>query len=56
MSLFSRLFTEKCPKCQQKLVLDTNKQSYSMVVKVCPENHYEKVYHPALESFIEIEK
>ncbi|MFB5285424.1 MULTISPECIES: hypothetical protein [Peribacillus] len=53
MNLLKRLFTDKCPTCHK--VLDTNKSNLlkTVVIKSCPENHYQKEFHPALETVIE---
>ncbi|MFY4777099.1 hypothetical protein [Metabacillus sp. RGM 3146] len=56
MSLFSRLFSEKCPKCSKELVTRQSNQAFSLIIKSCPEKHFEKVYHPALETYIEIDQ
>ncbi|MFP7732020.1 hypothetical protein ACLHDF_01070 [Priestia aryabhattai] len=53
MKWFHFLFNERCPKCKQ--VLNTSKSNAlrSTVVKVCLSNHYQKEFHPALETFVE---
>ena len=52
MNIMKNLFIEKCPKCQDPLVTKHNGFTTKMI-KFCPNGHYEKEYHPALESFIE---
>ena len=56
MKLLKRLFIDSCPTCNK--VLDTNKSKFSnsIVVKTCPDNHYQKEFHPALETYIESDK
>jgi hypothetical protein len=56
MNLLKHLFADKCPTC--KKVLDTTKSNFfkAIVVKTCPDQHYEKEFHPALETYIEIYK
>jgi len=56
MTFFKRFLNEKCPTCNKDL--ETNKSNIykSVVVKSCPENHFQKEYHPALESYIETNK
>ena len=53
MHFLKRLFIEHCPKCNK--VLDTKNSNVlkSVVIKSCPENHYQKEFHPALETYIE---
>jgi len=52
MTFLKNLFTEKCPTCQDPLV---NKSTSlpSQIVKYCPNGHYEKERHPALEVWVE---
>ncbi|UOQ93942.1 hypothetical protein MUO14_02905 [Halobacillus shinanisalinarum] len=47
------LFKEKCPQCKEHLTVNRTSLLSSQVVKFCPKGHYEKEYHPALESYIE---
>jgi len=56
MSFLKRLFSDKCPTCNK--VLNTNKSNFlkARVIKTCPENHYQKEFHPALETYIESDK
>jgi hypothetical protein len=53
MSFLKRLFIEKCPTCNK--VLETNKSNIlkTVIIKSCPDNHYQKEFHPALETYIE---
>ncbi|CAI9390645.1 hypothetical protein ACTQ5K_18325 [Niallia sp. Sow4_A1] len=53
MRLFKTLFSEKCPECQKTLVTDKTAFMNSIVKKSCPDNHYQKEYHPALETYVE---
>ncbi|WP_409252647.1 hypothetical protein V1502_01580 [Bacillus sp. SCS-153A] len=50
------IFKEKCPKCNRTLVTHKSKVFSLVVIKSCPEKHFEKEYHPALESYIESHK
>jgi hypothetical protein len=53
MKLLKRLFMDTCPTC--KKVLETKQSNFlkAIVIKTCPDNHYQKEFHPALESYIE---
>ena len=53
MKFLKRPFIDTCPTCNK--VLDTNKSDFikAIVVKTCPDNHYRKEFHPALETYIE---
>ena len=53
MSIFKSLFTEKCPTCKKTLVTDKSNVFHVVIKKSCPDQHFEKEYHPALESYIE---
>ena len=52
MSFLKRLFIDRCPTCDK--VLETNQSNFikAIVIKSCPENHYQKEFHPALETYI----
>jgi hypothetical protein len=52
MNILKNLLIEKCPKCKESLV---NKSCTftAKIIKFCPNGHYEKEYHPALETYIE---
>lgn len=56
MKFLKLLLNERCPKCNK--VLDTAKSNIlcATVIKHCPDNHFQKEYHPALETFIEMGK
>ncbi|WP_164745649.1 hypothetical protein [Neobacillus mesonae] len=56
MSIFKNLFMEHCPKCKKVLETKHSKPLQSIVIKSCPENHYHKEFHPALETYIETYK
>lgn len=56
MSLFKTFFNEKCPKCGRSLDTKANPESKSIIVKMCPNMHYQKEFHPALETYIESNK
>ncbi|WHX38475.1 hypothetical protein QNH36_12215 [Mesobacillus sp. AQ2] len=47
------LFKEKCPRCDATLKVKKQLESKTIIVKVCPSAHYEKEFHPALETYIE---
>ena len=47
------LFKEKCPQCGAILKVKKLHESKTIIVKVCPSAHYEKEFHPALETYIE---
>ncbi|MDC3424349.1 hypothetical protein NC797_07490 [Aquibacillus sp. 3ASR75-11] len=51
--ILKNLFIEKCPKCKDMLVNKSNTLT-AQVIKSCPKGHYEKEFHPALESYVEI--
>ncbi|CAM3790850.1 hypothetical protein [Marinicrinis lubricantis] len=53
MNIFNSLFSEKCPKCNQVLLTDKSNALLSHVVKSCPNGHYVKEFHPAIETYIE---
>lgn len=55
MSLFSFL-KDKCPKCQKSLENNQSNSLLSIVTKHCPDGHFKKEYHPALETVIETVK
>ncbi|WP_170169048.1 hypothetical protein [Mesobacillus subterraneus] len=49
-------FKEKCPHCKEILQLKNNPDSKSIIIKECPAGHYQKEFHPALETYIESHK
>jgi len=53
MTLLKRLFIDTCPTCNK--VLNTNKSNFlkAIIIKTCPDNHYQKEFHPGLETYIE---
>ncbi len=50
------LLTEKCPICQKKLKNKGQGFFNLKTIKQCPDRHYEKEFHPALETYIETYK
>ncbi|MCM3575775.1 MULTISPECIES: hypothetical protein [Mesobacillus] len=48
-----KLFIEKCPRCKATLEVKDNPSCKTIVIKACPAGHYEKEFHPALETYIE---
>lgn len=53
MGFLKSLFTEKCPSCHKPLVTNKTSVLSNIVIKSCPENHFKKEFHPALETYIE---
>ncbi|WP_160726024.1 hypothetical protein [Bacillus sp. USDA818B3_A] len=53
MHLLKRLFNEHCPTCNKVLETKNSNVLKSIVIKTCPENHYQKEFHPAFETYIE---
>ncbi|MDP4104778.1 MAG: hypothetical protein Q8935_07480 [Bacillota bacterium] len=53
MNIFKKLFVEHCPLCNK--VLETQDSNFlkAIVIKSCPDNHYRKEFHPAIEAYIE---
>lgn len=47
------LFIENCPRCRKALEVKDHPSSKTIVIKACPTGHYEKEFHPALETYIE---
>jgi hypothetical protein len=56
MSIWKRLFFEKCPQCQKTLETNKSKIYKGIIIKSCPDLHFQKEYHPALETYIESDK
>ena len=56
MSFFKNLFIERCPKCNKVLETKQSNIFKSVIVKSCPEGHFQKEFHPALETYIESNK
>lgn len=52
MKLFKLLAHDKCPKCQKALQSKSGAESKTIVTKFCLEGHYEKEFHPALETYV----
>ncbi|WP_449622624.1 hypothetical protein [Robertmurraya sp. Marseille-Q9965] len=53
MKFIKNLFMDKCPHCNKVLINSTSSMLNPIVIKSCPDGHYEKEYHSALESVIE---
>lgn len=51
--IFKNLFTDKCPACKEPLTVNRTGSFTNRIVKFCPNGHYEKESHPALETCIE---
>lgn len=56
MRVLKKLFLEQCPKCNKVLETHDSKTLKAVVIKSCPEGHYQKEFHPALETYIESNK
>ncbi|MGV2939107.1 hypothetical protein AB5I83_05910 [Mesobacillus sp. LC4] len=50
------LFAEKCPRCKKTLEVKEHPSSKTIIIKACTTGHYEKEFHPALETYIERNK
>lgn len=53
MSILKRLFVEHCPKCRKELKVEKSNSLKGIVIKSCPDHHYQKEFHPAFETYIE---
>jgi hypothetical protein len=53
MGFFKHLFAEHCPKCNKVLETQHSNTLSGVIIKSCPEQHYQKEFHPALETYIE---
>ena len=53
MKFLKRLFMDTCPICKKDLDINRSDFLKAIVVKTCPDNHYRKEFHPALETYIE---
>lgn len=53
MKILKNLFFEKCPRCKEFLTTDQSNTLLCHVIKACPNGHYVKEYHPALETYVE---
>jgi DNA-directed RNA polymerase subunit M/transcription elongation factor TFIIS len=56
MRLLKALLNETCPKCNRLLESKAHENSKNVVIKICPDLHYQKEFHPALETYIESEE
>ncbi|RFU69283.1 hypothetical protein D0469_10095 [Peribacillus saganii] len=56
LNILKYLFLDICPKCKKRLNTNKSNKILSLIVKSCPDEHFEKVYHPALETYVEINK
>lgn len=56
MNFIKNLFMDKCPHCNKVLMNSTSSMLNPIVIKSCPDGHYEKEYHSALETVIEKHK
>lgn len=50
-SFIQTLFTDKCPHCQEALIIENH--TYYQTTKICPNGHYTKEIHRPIESVIE---
>ncbi|WP_181833155.1 hypothetical protein [Bacillus taeanensis] len=55
MKFLKKFLTEQCPTCKKTLVTPKVSSFCGGIVKSCPDGHYKKEYHPALETYIETE-
>ncbi|WP_191090697.1 hypothetical protein [Niallia endozanthoxylica] len=53
MGFIKNLFVEHCPKCKKALETQHSNTLKAIVIKSCPDQHYQKEFHPALETYIE---
>lgn len=53
MLFLKKLFIEHCPKCNKVLETQNSNIIKAVVIKSCPNQHYQKEFHPALETYIE---
>ncbi|MGJ7910082.1 hypothetical protein [Neobacillus sp. LXY-1] len=53
MNFLKKLFQEQCPKCNEVLETQDSDALKGVVIKSCPNQHYHKEFHPALETWIE---
>ncbi|MGG3564435.1 hypothetical protein ABES03_22860 [Neobacillus rhizosphaerae] len=56
MRFLKNLFVELCPKCNKVLETHHSNPIKSIIIKSCPDQHYQKEFHPALETYIESNK
>jgi hypothetical protein len=53
MHILKKLFVEHCPICDKQLETYNSNTLKSIVIKSCPDGHYQKEFHPAFEAYIE---
>lgn len=53
MNIFKKLFVEQCPICHKILETHNSNTLKAIVVKSCPDGHYQKEFHPAIETYVE---
>lgn len=53
MSFMNYLTNEKCPHCKKTLETTKSNVLFGVIIKACPDNHFQKEFHPALETYIE---
>jgi hypothetical protein len=53
MNILKRLFVEQCPRCNKILETHNSNTLKAIVIKSCPDGHYQKEFHPAFETYIE---
>ncbi|MFC4322988.1 hypothetical protein [Litchfieldia salsa] len=56
MNLLKLFINEKCPKCNKTLETKHSSILSAFVIKYCSEGHYQKEFHPSLETYIETNK
>ncbi|SDI36620.1 hypothetical protein SAMN05192534_13912 [Alteribacillus persepolensis] len=52
--MLSRLFREACPVC--KKTLTAKSMPAGAVTKYCQDGHYQKEFHPSMETYVETTK
>ncbi|WP_394235876.1 hypothetical protein [Niallia oryzisoli] len=53
MHFLKKMFIDHCPKCNKVLETKHSETLKAIVIKSCPENHFQKEFHPAFETYIE---
>ncbi|MDR6123339.1 hypothetical protein QFZ87_002936 [Bacillus sp. SLBN-46] len=56
MRFLKNLFVELCPKCNKVLETHRSNTLKAIVIKSCPDQHYQKEFHPAFETYIESDR
>jgi hypothetical protein len=56
MRFFKSLFVETCPQCNKELETHDSNIIKGIIIKSCPDDHYQKEFHPAFETYIETHK